>query len=147
MDSFRDVIRRAEILLWPHEPGVEDDPAAASLLQKLRDALDNLPLETLPTPAELGRRLGARVVLAHVTHPIQGWTRFRREGSRYVPYLIEVADWLTPEQRQLSAAHEDCHAILGPFPKEHDRLTERVCNWGAGVIMSRIGAESTKNNK
>lgn len=128
------VVSKDEAILWPHEPGVAQDPAAAALLRKLGDALERLPLETLRTPAELGRALGARVVLAPLRFPRQAWTWYRDQGA-----LIEVADWLPVDLRQLVVAHEVCHVILGPPPARHDRLTERVCNWGAGQIMRRIG--------
>jgi len=124
----------AEIVLWPHEAGVDQEPDAAPLLRNLREALDSVPLETLPTPAELGRRLGARVVVAGLSFPRQGWTWYT-QGSP----LVEVADWLSEDMRQLVAAHEVCHVILGPPSERHDRLTERVCNWGAGVILQRLG--------
>jgi len=78
-----------EIVLWPHEPGVETDPLAEGLLGELRGGLENLSLETFRTPAEVGRGLGARVVLAPVTFPRQGWTWFG--GQRP---LIEIADWV-----------------------------------------------------
>jgi hypothetical protein len=123
-----------ESLLWPHEPGIEGDPGAARLLERLGEALRSLPVEALRTPAEVGRHLGARVVLAHLKFPRQGWTWYGREGA-----LIEVANWLPEEVRDLVIGHEVCHLILGPPPERHDRLTERVCNWGAGIIAGRVG--------
>jgi len=133
VEDLRAIIRRAETLMWPHEPGIENDPAAAPLLQQLKRVLDNLSIETYNTPAELGRSLGARVVLVPLKYPRGGWTWFRPNEI-----LIEIATWITPENRQFFIAHEDCHTLLGPPPERHHHLTERVCNWGAGVIMWRI---------
>ena len=129
------MISTAELVLWPHAPGIEEDPAGATLLRQLREALDSLPLESFSTVGELGRWLGARVVLARLSFPRQGWTWYRPQGP-----LIEVADWVPENLRQLVAAHEVCHVMLGPPPASHDLLTERVCNWGAGAILQRIGA-------
>ena len=126
----------AEAVLWPHEPGIEQESDAAPLLHRLREALDAVPLEAFRTPAEMGRSLGAKVVLARLIFPREGWTWYQPQGP-----LIEIADWLTPERRPLVVAHELCHVILGPPPERHDLLTERVCNWGAGAIMRRLRAE------
>lgn len=131
---------QAEMQLWPYEPGIEHEPHAAALLQKLKERLDSLPLEAVQTPAELGRRLGARVVLARLSG--QGWTWYRPQGP-----LIEVANWLPDGLQQLVIAHEVCHLILGPPPARDDRTSERVCNWGAGAILQRIGRRSSAGDR
>ena len=123
-----------ETALWPYEPGILHEPLARELLGKLRDGLDDIPFDTFRTPAEVGRWLGARVVLAQLSPPRQGWTWFKQEDGR----LIEVASWLLEYLRPVVVAHEVCHVILGPPPEMHDRITERVCNWGAGEILRRI---------
>lgn len=126
-----------ETLLWPHEPGVDSEPRAKEVVAGLRASLQKL-VEQHPgsSPADLGRHLGADVKIAPLTYPRQGWTWFRPERP-----LIEVAEWLSAEVRDVVISHELCHLLLGPLPDRHDSLTERVCNWGAGWLLAELSPE------
>ena len=126
---------RVEEALWPHIPGIEYEPAAQPLLQIISGCLAAYSAQPPRTAADLGRSLGADVRLARLTHPRQGWTWFRPERA-----VIEVADWLAADMRQLVAAHEVCHLMLGSGVPRHDVLVERVCNWGAAQILDLVSS-------
>jgi len=128
----------AERLLWPYEPGVACNSVARPFVDRLRRRFEQLPLERLCTAADVGRHLGARVFIAPLRPPRQGWTWYRSTGP-----VIEVANWLPPDIRDLVTAHEVCHVVLGPLRERHNRLVERVCNWGAGHLVERLMVEST----
>jgi len=155
------IIYPTEDLIWPNEPGIVFESEAQPLLLRLVEVLDPLfeneqTLKTLATALKV-----KRMVVAHLTPPNSGWLWFNAGEYANEPdgpwHKIEVADWLDYDQQIKYIAHELSHAILGPAPHQHHflgefgksrspeidrehRLYERVCNWGAGYILSRINA-------
>ncbi|HEY5600814.1 MAG TPA: hypothetical protein VIK81_01860 [Patescibacteria group bacterium] len=147
----------AEVDLWPHKPGVIFDPRAKPLISTLYQILEPLVKEC-ENIKQLTEKLGVvKVFYADLTPPRGGYTWFRKEGT-----VFEISS-NQPYDRQITViAHECCHAIFGPLEsadvysfvrqraitgnyveipnntRKNFEALERVCNWGAGYITSRL---------
>ena len=149
LNDIPEEVYLTEQTLWPNDPGIVFEPEARALLLELHQKLDPL-LKKGQTIKTLAKELGVeRIVKARLTPPREGLTWY---GSR----LIEVADWKPPDAQIETIAHELSHFALGPRPENKGhmmsgenrtpeidklhRILERVCNWGAGFILSQIKA-------
>ena len=121
-----------EVLLWPHEPNVELQEDAQALVESLREMMKSAVEGNQPSLDSVARSLGVEVVARKLTHPRLAWTWFLPQRP-----LIEISEHLEPDVREAVLAHEICHVMLGPT-ELHDRLTERVCNWGASRMLRLI---------
>lgn len=144
------VIFETERRIWPYEPGIVFEPEAQILLQDLLTVLRPF-LEREQTLKSLLNELNVRrVLLAVLAPPRQAWLWPNVRGEEY--YEIEIADWLSNQGKIEVVAHEICHIPLGqkgqsvprwgnkgiPHKERKERIIERVCNWGAGFILSHI---------
>lgn len=121
-----------QVFLWPHEPGVESERDAHAMVDGLREKIDAAMPGERPNLVSVAHSLGVDVVSRKLTQPRLAWTWFLPQRP-----LIEISEHLEADVRDAVLAHEICHVMLGPT-ELHDRLTERVCNWGASRMLRLI---------
>ncbi len=114
--SIPEIVFVTEQSIWPHEPGIIFEPEAKGLLTELYQVLQPL-LEKGQTLKSFASELGvAKIVKARLTPPRRGWTwLYRPEGI-----LIELADWIPPDEQVEVLAHELSHVALGPLDPHTD---------------------------